>query len=131
MDDTENLPGFTPAPFPPLAGEPATTPEPPKNGRRKGRRGPRQPKPAKNKRDGAARRKASGLRGRRVGKSPLLAASYDPKNAIPVDIALAMMACQGLTADEIKLVADVAQALAVWPEESRTRVAFALGRMFP
>ena len=143
MDDTENPPGFTPAPFPQVLSQAEAQLNKldlPKNGRKKGRRGPRQPKPPKNKRDAAARRKASGLRvreaavvasARRVGKSPLLAAGYDAKTALPVDLAMAMMACQGLTADEIKLVANVAQVLAAWPEESRTRVASALGRMFP
>ena len=124
MDDTENLPGFTPAPFPPLAGEPATTPEPPKNGRRKGRRGPRQPKPDPAKRRASKKQKRS--RARANGASSAAAAATKS-----LELWSVVQACAGLTADEIKLVADVAQALAAWPEESRTRVASALGRMFP
>ena len=140
QDDPE---GFTPTPFPQVLSQAEAQLNKldlPKNGRKKGRRGPRQPKV---KHDPTIRtRGGTPTRGRKtpspnkklleqVTRRHLGIGKAQTASVVPINLTLALQACQGLTADEIKFVADVAQALQAWPEESRTRVAFALGRMFP
>lgn len=119
----DNPQGFTPAPFPQLAGAATTPPDPPK--KRGGRRGPRGPKTAKRGRPPKKTITSSRVRiasGRATTQSM-------PDTGLKISVADAMSILRGLDAMESEALQKCLLAVAGLGKKSRERVLAALAKV--
>mgnify|MGYP001606615612 CR=1 FL=1 len=135
MNNDQNLPGFSPAPFPSQVVQappaPPTSVEQQGPKKRGGRRGPRAPKPDvyKAMAKQAAKRGRPAKKTRKVGKAKALAAPYAADTGLRISVASAFDILRGLDAIESEALQKCILAVAGLGKKSRERVLAALARV--